>query len=664
VGVNQLDASGRVPAGADHTLTEAGQRAPVVILVFDRHGKVGFANPVAHGLGLDALTEELADSVRNVQQSDISLACEIAIAHEGVAVGWWSIALSPLPDGCILAIGADVTKRKELEAQLRRREAMLVDTQGVAHMGTWEWDVTKPNATWSPELYRIYGLREDEYVPSYEAYLEKVHPDDRERVVQATERVFKEHEPYSHDERILRPDGSIRYLHTWAYPVLSEESTLVRLVGVCQDITERRLAELALEERAEQLALANARLVEEIAERERVEQELRQAHKLEAIGRLAGGIAHDFNNLLGVITLRSSALGSHVTRRAPNDRDVVADVDEAVAEILGAARQAARLTQHLLTFSRQKPVSFERVDLRRVVRDLGDILERTLGENVRLVTRLDDHAPFVEGDRAQLDQVVLNLIINARDAMRAAGGGQIEVELLSLSELEEPPPRDLDRRDYVVLRVSDTGVGMDERVQARIFDPYFTTKEAGNGLGLSTVYGIVRQSGGAITVSSAPNRGTRLTLFFPRAQAAMEPERAAPTSAKVRRRTVLLVEDQDDNRRLMRIILGDLGHDVIEAASPAEALTVAEREGSRLDLLITDVLMPELNGVDLARRILALAPQVCVLYVSGWAHSSLLDELSQGALLLQKPFTSEELGEAISSALANRSSAASRSRAT
>jgi two-component system, cell cycle sensor histidine kinase and response regulator CckA len=626
------------PFDASCTLAQAVERAPGLVFVFDADGAVQFANPAAESVDLPALVRELRDAAGGVRD---------------VCVGrsWWSLRSSPLPDGNVLVIGADITERKAVEAQLRRSEGLLIDAQGVAHLGTWEWDVTRPTAAWSPELYKIYDLRQDEYVPSYEAYLQKVHPDDRERVKTATERVFKEHEPYSHDERILRPDGSIRYLHTWAYPVLVD-GKLVRLVGVCQDVTERRLVELALEDRAKQLALTNERLQAEIAERERVERQLRQAHKLEAIGRLARGIAHDFNNLLGVITLRSSVLSRKAGRSSDGDPALVAEVEDSVAEILAAARHASRLTQQLLTFSRDTHSSFERVDLRLVVRDVSEMLARTLGENIDLVCRVEDDAPFVAGDRAQLDQVFLNLVINARDAMTDGRGGRIDVEVLPSSRLGEPPPLDLDPAgDYVVVRVTDTGVGMDDAIQARIFDPYFTTKESGNGLGLSTVYGIVRQCGGAIAVTSSPNRGARLTLFFPRATEAAVEGHADAKAAPVSGATILLVEDQEDVRRLAQLVLEQLGYDVFAAEGSDEALAIAEREHSRIDLLLTDILMPRMNGVELARRIVALVPEVRVLYMSGWAHASVVTEIPDSALLLHKPFTAEQLASAIAATL-------------
>ncbi len=241
-------------------------------------------------------------------------------------------------------------------------------------------------------------------------------------------------------------------------------------------------------------------------------------HKLASIGRLAGGIAHDFNNLLGIIMLRSSGMLAKLVQGDADGRGASLDpelIRESLAEIVNVSRYASRLTQQLLSLSRERPPAPERVDLRAVIGDLTGILAGALGENVELIARVDDVAPFVEGDRGQLDQVVLNLVLNARDAMQ--DGGQIRVTVLPLSRTSHAPPDDLDPSgDYVVLEVTDTGVGMDESAQQHIFEPYFTTKEQGTGLGLSTVREIVRQCRGAITVESSLGHGSTITLFIPR----------------------------------------------------------------------------------------------------------------------------------------------------
>lgn len=419
----------------------------------------------------------------------------------------------------ITLLAADVTTRRQTEERLRRAEALLVDTEGTAHLGTWEWDVREPTATWSDELYRIYGVTRDEYTPSYENYLTKVHPDDRAHVMTATDRVFREHKPYSHDERILRPDGAIRYLHTWAHAILDERGQLTRLVGVCLDITDRKLAELALEERAAELARANEKLRAEIAERARVEQLLRRSQRLEAMGRLAGGIAHDFNNVLSVV----SGFTTLMLRRAPSD----SPSREPLQHIMSAVEQAARMTHQLLAFGREQVVERGPVDLERVVIDMTELLRRLISKDTELVLDLGANAAHVQGNQSQVEQVIVNLVVNARDAM--PDGGCVTISTASIDVAPaDASARDLEPGEYVRLTVRDTGVGMSEEVLAQIFDPFFTTKEEGKGtgLGLSTVYGILKQSGGSIAVSSRVGEGTKFSAYFPR-ERAERPQRSA-----------------------------------------------------------------------------------------------------------------------------------------
>jgi signal transduction histidine kinase/ActR/RegA family two-component response regulator len=583
---------------------------------------------------------------QRVAQSRESESFEAMAADRSV----YRFTISPvvLDDGTVVLLdtAADVTAQKQREDTLRRTQALLVDTHGVAHLGTWEWDVTQPHATWSDELYRIYALTAETYTPSYEAYLTMVHPEDREAVRLATEAVFRDHTPYSHDERIIRPDGSTRYLHTWAYPVLGDDGKLVKLVGVCQDITDRKLAENALAERARELALTNERLREEMLERERIEARLRQTHKLEAIGRLAGGIAHDFNNLLGVIVGQSSHMQGKL---AADDR-----LRENVTEIMGAGRLAARLVQQLLAFSRGTPPHREVLDLSRVVSDLTGFLQSAAGAGIELVVRLDAPTPYISADRSQIEQVVINLAVNARDAM--PDGGRLTVEIADMHDLEGTTlPEELDPETaYIVLAVSDTGIGMAESTIPRVFDPYFTTKEQGTGLGLSTVYGIAHQSGGAVVVESTEGKGTRVLVFFPRTPALAYPECASPRSETTRSLTILLVEDQVALRLTMRQQLLDLGHAVLDFGEPLDALAVVER-GEHIDLLLTDIVMPRISGLELAERVREARPETKVLFVSGWAESMVPRlELPPGVQLLHKPFTSRELATALETTFDSR----------
>jgi two-component system cell cycle sensor histidine kinase/response regulator CckA len=288
-----------------------------------------------------------------------------------------------------------------------------------------------------------------------------------------------------------------------------------------------------------------------------------------------------------------------------------------------------------------------------VVSDLTDLLRRGVGEQVEIEARFEDLPLRVEADRGQLDQVVMNLVVNARDAM--PNGGRITLEVRSSASAGASMPDDLDpQRDYVVLTVTDTGVGIADDVLALIFDPYFTTKELGNGLGLSTVYGIARKAGGCVTVTSTVGQGSCFHVFLPRISA--DDERAAaapPPPARGRTARILLVEDQEELRHLFQLILEELGHQVVPASCGAEAITALERDQGRFDLLMTDLLMPRMNGLELARRARELiTASMPVLFVSGWTDEKALAALDRGVHFLQKPFSSDDLGRAVEAALA------------
>jgi signal transduction histidine kinase/CheY-like chemotaxis protein len=415
---------------------------------------------------------------------------------------------------------------------------------------------------------------------------------------------------------------------------------------------ELRRAQGELEERVrartEELVHANQTITREMEQRKAAERQLLQTQKLEALGRLAGGIAHDFNNLMAVVL----GSGGLLARRIPGSDPLHPLVDS----ILQAGERAAKLTQQLLAFGRAQPVTYERVALNRVVEDVSRILGRVIGDAVRLDLRLSPDAGAVRADRGQLEQVVMNLVMNARDAMPDGG-------TLTLSSGREvvDPGRSLelgaiDPGEYVRLEVVDTGVGMTEATLAQVFEPFFTTKEAGKGtgLGLATVYGIVKQLGGGISVASQLGQGARFMIHFPRIEAGgdVAEEVAPPGSAMARGETVLIVEDQAALRRVMREVLEDFGYRVLEAADPPGALRVADGHEGAIHLLLTDVLLPNGSGPDLAERFTAQRPDTRVLFMSGYADDALLKRVRGAeALFLPKPFSPEALSQKVREAL-------------
>ena len=460
----------------------------------------------------------------------------------------------------------------------------------------------------SPSAERIFGFPVDRYIGN--SGFDFVHPDDRQGVEQAFARVLAG----AHEEiecRAPASDGSYRTMISTLRLIESGPNAGGILLNG-HDVTGRRAieAELALKE-----------------------DELRQGQKMEAVGQLAGGVAHDFNNLLTAIH------GYAEFARDGAEEAGLPKLGSDIDEILRSADRAGELTRHLLAFSRRQRLEPVALELNRLIANLDRLLRRLIGEHIEFVTLFADEPCWVEADPGQLEQVLVNLALNARDAMPA--GGTLTIAITA--------------GEQAVLTVADTGHGMDAETSARAFEPFYTTKGVGEGtgLGLATVYGIVTQSGGEIDVDSSPSVGTTFTVTLPRtAQPATmiddEPDEIAPTQTAGR---ILLVEDEPAVRAIAARILRKAGYEVLEGRDGEEGLRVAARELGQLDLLLTDVVMPLLSGPELATRIRALRPELPVVYCSGYLTGTLTDELGIGETILTKPFTSAELLAAVSSPL-------------
>jgi PAS domain S-box-containing protein len=468
------------------------------------------------------------------------------------------------------------------------------------------------------------------------------------------------------EEPVQTRTGERRWLHTKKIPIIGANGQPQYLLGISEDITERRLAAEALvrareeleqrvAERTADLVAANSALREQIAERqrtqsalERAESQLRQAQKLEAVGRLAGGVAHDFNNLLSVI------VGSAAMLSAGGGLD--AKVAQELEEIRRAGERAADLTRQLLAFSRQQVRAPTVLDLNDVIAGMDRMLRRMIGEDVELVTVRGPDLDPIQADAGQIEQVVMNLVVNARDAMPEGGQVRLETANVLIDEAFARAHVGLTPGPHVLLVVTDTGMGIEPAILDKIFEPFFTTKEPGRGtgLGLPTVFGIIKQSGGGVFVESRPGAGCTFRLYFPRTEQA--PARAAPTPAAAARggcETILLVEDDDQVRGLVTRILRKEGYQVIEARRPSEALRLEAELVPALDLVLTDLVMPEMNGRQLAERLRARRPQARVLYMSGYTDH-LLDRdgvLEAGLHFLPKPITPAALREAVRAVL-------------
>jgi signal transduction histidine kinase/ActR/RegA family two-component response regulator len=426
---------------------------------------------------------------------------------------------------------------------------------------------------------------------------------------------------WSEEYRFRRSDGSYATVLDRGY-LLRDGGRAVRLVGSMIDLTARK----------------------------ELEAQFRQAQKMEAVGRLAGGVAHDFNNLLMVITIHAELARAELDAKHP----AAADLEE----IGRATTRAAALTRQLLAFSRKQILTPHVLDLNAVVAGLEPMLHRLIGEDIAVVTRLAPELGLVLADPGQLEQVLVNLAVNARDAMPHGGTLTIATTNTELGERVRGYPAAVVPGSYVTLTVTDTGCGMSPEVQGRIFEPFYTTKPIGegSGLGLSTVYGIVQQSGGHIGVESAPGRGTTFRLYLPRI--AQEAETPRPGAAAITERlrgteTVLLVEDEEAVRRLARRVLERQGYTVLEARNGRDAVALVATHERPIDLVLTDMVMPEMSARALVEELAAARPTLRVLYMSGYTDDEILRRglLGPDTSLLSKPFTADALAEAVRAAL-------------
>jgi PAS domain S-box-containing protein len=465
---------------------------PVLVLGADK--QVLYANPAARSRGAQGndLDKESALALALLPVLERGEPAHVEWGEGGPAGVrcWYACTVSPLRrEGHIeawLCISTEVTDLKRTEERLRRSEQLMVDTQGVAHLGTWEWDIREPHAFWSAELYRIYGLTPEAYTPSYEAYLTMVHPDDRQRVMDATNRVFHEHVPYSHDERIFRPDRSLRYLHTWAYPILDDEGNLVRLVGVCQDITEQKQAE-------EQVGQMNADLERRVAERTRqLEASLRD---LEAFNAM---VSHDLRSPLFTIETASTTM----SRRDPGSPEA----QRSYARLRRAISQMTTLIDDLVAFARigNAPLQRTAVDLSAMAHELvGDLRQSS---PARAVSVSIESGIFCVADRELMRVALQNLLANAWKYT-----SRVEQPLIELATTA------IDGR--TVLLVRDNGAGFDMKDAHRLFAPFqrlhSESEFAGTGLGLASVHRILERHACRVWAESAPDRGATFFVDLP-----------------------------------------------------------------------------------------------------------------------------------------------------
>ena len=472
----------------------------------------------------------------------------------------------------------------------------------------------------SPSYYKVLGYTAEDLIAS--SAFEQIHPEDQQRVRQASEEARTRGVGRRIEYRVRHKDGSWRNLESTASTIRNAAGEVDKLVIVNRDITDRK----------------------------RLEEQFRQSQKMEAVGRLSGGIAHDFNNLLGVMIGFCEILQEQVMQ------DPV--LSDSVSEILKAGKKAAALTRQLLAFSRQQVLEPTVLELNRTISEIEKMLNRIIGEDIELATTLDSTLRRVKADEGQIEQVILNLAVNARDAMPDGGKLLIETKNIQIDErFAASFPYPVKAGAYVLLSVSDSGMGMDSTTQAHMFEPFFTTKEKGKGtgLGLATVYGIVKQSGGYIDVASELGRGTTFKIYLPRVD-----QEATPQIRKTQGRqltgagkTLLIVEDEESLLKATCRLLEGFGYNLLQATCGADALRISEYHLHEIDLVLADVVMPGMSGPELIEQLKEKRPDIKVVYMSGYTGQSVgrSEVFSPNTPFLLKPFSRADLGKKLSAAL-------------
>ncbi|MGK4007477.1 PAS domain-containing protein [Sorangium sp. So ce1036] len=643
-GAAPASAPGASLAGWEARLDEGEQAAQVGNWIWEvDQDKLVWSRQLYRILGRDPAkdtpsTEAFLQAVhpddRERMRAGLALALEIGdaagtiafrVLHRDGAARECLLSSLPIVDGAgppTRYVGAvvDLTERRRAEQELRRSERMLNEAQRIARVGSWFYDLASRTIRWSEELFHILGV-DPEARPTFELFSSLIHPEDRHRVFGGAECASPLGIASPVECRVVRArDGELRHVQMAAQLLTDEDGAISGLVGTSLDITERR----------------------------RLEEQLLHSQKLEAIGRLAGGVAHDFNNML-------TAIFGHrelAVRKVPPGSPVF----EHLAQIGTAAERAAALTRQLLAFARKQIIQPTVLDPNALLLGVEPLLRPLVGEGVELDVLPGSHVWPIRIDRGQFEQLLMNLAVNARDAM--PGGGRLTIETANASfgvdDAERRP--EVEPGDYVRLTVTDTGQGMEDAIQGYVFEPFFTTKEPGkgSGLGLATCHGIVKQHGGHIWFSSGAGVGTRFSICFPRVRGAPSelPPKAASAAAGGSE-TVLITEDEAQVRDLCVAALRSFGYTVLAARSGKEAIALAAAAPGAIHLLVTDVILPDMRGHEVAAALARARGPLPVLYVSGHAEDATVrsDVLDGSAHYLPKPYTPTQLAKAVRAVL-------------
>jgi PAS domain S-box-containing protein len=653
---------------------------PVGYLTFDRKGLITKANLTACGLlGIERsllvkkpftlfIHSESQDTfffhTREVLGATTKQTCQLVLKRkDGTLFDAQLESIAAHVDGqpTINAVVTDITERTGAEEALKESDNRLKVALASSHMGVWQWNAATNRLFWSPECYDIFGSKN--LNGTFGSFKGLLHPEDAPRVVAALRGVSMDHPEFREEFRIIHPDGGIHWLANLGHGYFDGAGAPFRIVGIVQDITERKQAEEALsqanrdlvdaksgvdrivEERTSELKRAYESLRIETEELQRVEARLRQAHKMEAVGTLAGGIAHDFNNILAAILGFSEMAIDQIPEGSPARRSM--------ERVFGAGLRGRDLVKQILTFSRQTEQEKQPLKLVPVVEQALGLLKASLPSTIDIRTNLEGTFGFVLADPVQIQQIVMNLCTNAAHAMSQAGGTiAIDLAGFSFSSADNAPDPTMSPGFYARLSVTDTGEGMSPEILDHIFDPFFTTKAAGEGtgLGLSVVHGIVVGHGGAITVSSQPGGGSTFTVYLPKfieeeSQNSTDEESPIPRGHE----RVLFVDDEKDLAAMGAEMLTGLGYHVTAKTGSREALALFRSYPSQFDLVISDQTMPNMTGIELAREVLAVRPDMRVILCTGYSQLADADKARETGIraFAMKPLTKREIARTI-----------------
>jgi len=558
---------------------------------------------------------------------------EYRIVTKSGAIRWIRTSSKPLivEDRAMGVHGVltDITERKMTEEALRESEEnfRLVTQNIPVVVYSALPDEHSTNTFVSGRVEELTGYAGNEFLENPTLFNELIHEDDREWTWKKIEEHRRERTTLDLEYRILTKNREIKWIRDKAVPLLDEDGEILRIDGFMEDVTEKKI----------------------------LEEQLRESQKMEAIGRFAGGIAHDFNNMMtAVIGFSDYLLSSRKDDKA---------LTSIVEQIKTAGERAASLTQQLLTFSRRERSEFKDLDLNRLIADMEPILNQLIGEDIKLEIALSKKSSIIAADYSQVEQIIMNLAVNSRDAMPNGGRLSIKTANIKLDEKYCKDRTDIQPGRYVMLSIADTGCGMDEETRVQIYEPFFTTKEVGKGtgLGLAIVYGIVKQSRGHILCSTVPDKGTTFELYLPYSKPTPQidtpKEDLSESMNFIGQGTILVVEDEAIVREYTCSVLKKYGYNVLEAEKSEEAIEIAANHAGTIDLLVTDIIMPGIRGTKLAQEMRSLSPKIAILFISGYPDKAieLQEETERGNKFLQKPFTPKELLAVVNELICNKS---------